>query len=125
MGVNLATSSTSVSISGSVANSIPVPSSDQTIKFVQGQGDNNINTVATVTAGKTAYVMYFSHGAGAVGIGYLYDTDGATAIIKGFHIQDCTTVHSCGVPLAQYEAGEFIKVRTTNGHEYTVIYYEE
>ena len=110
----------SVTISGSVANSIQTPSATQTVISKDTIGNGGDQTTYTVTAGKTFYLygIRLNDGAGYV---IVYANDAST--IKGYVQSTLTSgsnAHISPVPIWVYTAGQVVHCVASNGLHYGI-----
>jgi len=94
----------------------PAPNSDQTVVNAYYQAsDANAHTAYTVTAGKTFYLMGCTINNNAAANNKIMLTDASTTVVK---FNSNATVNSFALsgtaPIAEYAAGEFVKVQTDN-----------
>lgn len=111
---------TNVTISGGAG--VPIPNSEQTLYNDAGTGNGAVQTVRTVTAGKTYYLLGVSV-QGASNSLTVWKTDGTTRVIGG-SVAAAGEGHSFWVlpsSFATWAAGEFVKVTATNGAVYNLI----
>lgn len=113
MGVNITSSSTQVTISGAVTSTVPQLSSAQTVINKYNACNGGTQTVHTVTAGKTFYLMGASTYLNVAHVAAIYKTDGTTIVANVGVASYCGQTNGTS-PIWTYAAGEFVKVNGTN-----------
>lgn len=114
----------SINVSG--GGGVQVPSATQTIKFVDEVAMDGTNkAVATITAGKTAYVIaLFADGTAADRITLV--NSAATTNLRSVRIAAnlSGSIVAGGAPIATYAAGESIKVFGAATTKVSIVYVE-
>lgn len=110
-------------VSGGVNMSCVQPSATQTLKLANGTGTGALQTMLTVTAGKTAYIMGISTAHGAAGIGSIHNNAG-TQIFQIAGIANTTNMIQCPIPLTSVAATETLKCLLSANVTWVVFYYE-
>jgi hypothetical protein len=112
---------TTVSITGGAG--APLPNSSQTVINVYKSGNGNVETVYTVTAGKSFYLYgmqtYVAAGGTTITI---FKPDGTTILFQGATDADASVnvQLQSAVPLWVYAAGEAVKVQVAAGQNYNL-----
>lgn len=116
------------SITGNVTvtqtNGVITPSSTQTWKKAQGACNGANQTIATVTAGKTAYVTFLAV-CGTANDNIAFMTSADSTIIQMRVLANSTVTCSSGAPIAQFAATENIRINGAATSIYSCIYYEQ
>ena len=121
MGVAVSTGNTSVT--GTISSGLPVPSSSQTIINKNITTNAGVQTVHTVTTGKTFYLMGFTD-YGASGNLQIMKTDGSTQVM-GISYPATGQFYSSTSPIWAYASGEFVKIISTTGCQFNCWGFEQ
>jgi len=115
-------SASAISVSAVLAG-IQLPSASQSWKYAQGACNGASKTAATVTAGKTAYVIAVTVD-GSANDAVQLETSAGAGILRLRFLANTGLVISNPVPIAVYQAGENIKIEGAATSIYGIVYYE-
>ena len=129
MGMGMTTTSTQVTISGDViADGLPSPTTAQTpINNIHITSSTNVETMYTVTAGKTFYLYGISVMSTSSTTCKLYDSAGTTELwFCRIDSVDENAMFTPVVPIAVYTTAQDVKIRTVtnSGAQITIVGYE-
>ena len=110
-------------VSVSVSPGIPVPTADQTLFTVLATGTGAVQTLATVTAGKKAYVVALSSTDTANGFIALCNNAGTQISLDRYLAN--SNVQKIGIPLAEYTSGQAIKAQAAAATAHISVTYVE
>lgn len=121
--------STEVTISGGVTLKpfINQPTIDQTLRHAYITADGNNQTIYTVTAGKTFYLMGIILSSQAVGGTrlWVYENDGSTIIaVIGAYEYRADGMISAVCPLHAYTSEQNVVVKSSNNNDISIWGYE-
>lgn len=112
------------SITGNVA-SLPIgTASSQAAKQARIVANGSTQNLATVTTGKTAYLMKIWACGSSNGQLSLYDNSATLLLIQLYAANTAGVIDADGAPVAVYTSGQIIKASATTGHDIDCVYIE-
>lgn len=102
------------------------PSASQTVVNKFNTCNGSVQTIHTVTVGKTFYLMGYSCAGGVAGVTYIYKPDGTTKVYGRQHaVSDLGQGRDFTTPLWAYASGEAVKIQDANNIEMNVWGFEQ
>lgn len=102
--------SSNVTVSGTLAVGLPTPATGQSVVNATLTSNNTVQTIYTVTAGKS-FALYGASSEPGASTFYVYKPDGTTVLCS----QSVGNIITSTTPIWIFAAGEAVKCKCVNG----------